>query len=300
MNITQSYTPKNNNFSKKRFSSEKKFLREDIIMENSFCYDSSNIMTEENKKRFVSEIFRDDISTGCKTYNTHISSTKKKTVRPFGINGSNIGSSNKHSLNNLFSSPFLIPENINSNIRNVTIESYRPKKKVMSTEEMIMEKINKEKQELEKLKKLNNRNLEKLFSQTIQDNSSLFSRSSSVNILGRKREKDENKEERNSKKSADLINMLPNNLQNLGTKDCLERVFDEESLFLAEDEESEIPKPKSLFSGIPFLSFKENKEKERLKKREEKNKQIKKQMALRRVNLSLYEKNNTQYSHYPS
>lgn len=144
----------------------------------------------------VNKIYKDDIiSTGYKSINSNkkildtsemMKTSNRKSsgkkfagfVRPFGVNNLNINVyQNKNNNGNYFyqqnqtTNTFnTINNNISNsfNFKNISIQNnetsgFRPKKKILSTEEIIMERIEKEKQEIERLKKVNMENLGKIF-----------------------------------------------------------------------------------------------------------------------------------------
>lgn len=115
--------------------------------------------------------FHEGNSTCCKSLATDkgTSTGKKKGndievfVRPFGLNSSNNFQESKklNFIPNQAQQP-----HFSFCLKSISLE-VKPKKKIMqSTEELLLEKIEKERQEFEKLKKTNRDNVEKLFNQS--------------------------------------------------------------------------------------------------------------------------------------
>ena len=272
-------------------------------------------------------------STACKSLQTkNKSSTGKKNsnqrdqhhdtfVRPFGINLLNF-SDKKQTFSFNYDDSHLA-----FSLKTINCDG-RPKRKVIqSSEEIILEKIEKEKQDYEKLKRTNRENIEKIFPNcypNVQAKSLC-----SVNYLSKKREQESglmipfnnyNNQSsicnNNSIKSRDysLINNLPMILEANNNNDPLKLNFDDEFLSLTDDLSrlSVATSPSKYNHYKPKYNQSENQNldkkinniteinsmlpldkktqdlKEKQRKKEEKQKELKKQAALSKMNLSIF------------
>jgi len=322
---TKLFTQTSEASSKKKYtlSKRKQFLPSKIF-ESGICSKGNQMGNEISE-----EIYKEDfVSTGYKSLVTKRSSTHKKRgetsertsfVRPFGFNLSNIQEEKKamyHNSNN--TSEFTL------NIRNINIEQnnimnngifgqslgniFRPKKKILSTEELVLEKIEKEKLEFEKLKRINKENIERLFpnsSYTATGNGNQGS------LLCKKRDELSLNREFNQPGKEEMINNLPNLLNELNSTDkssvfssSLKLNFEDEYMSVTDDlcrlsvinsppreDSTYSPVSNSLFN--PIYSSKQEKERERQKKKEDKQKENKRQSALNKMDTSIFDKNDT-------
>ena len=223
-----------------------------------FSVVSCKYKNSSNKKENITD------STGYKTLLSRGSTNKKEN----------------HNQSNKFVRPFNEPINfLNENerkqleftqtIRNINLENiFKPKKKVLSSEEIEIERIEKEMQEIEKLKKRNKENLEKLFQPT--------------SFLLKKREAHIDSFHCPQKKETNL----PNN-----------ELYLEEDFISITDNISRLsfissPQKTNQINTFTLFKTKEEKEKEKFRKREEKNLMIKRQTVINKVEkMSLFEKN---------
>lgn len=216
--------------------------------------------------------------------------------------------------------------NLSQHIKSVNIEFNKQKKRILSTEELLIEKIEKEKLEIEKLKKINKENIEKLFpnstfgnynsgyisnsinnqfnSSSILNNnnnfmnnnsftnsSSLFNNSNvfnstSTNFLTKKR--DIYQQNNNGNYFTAFTNAIPNKKSNITTSN--NELGIEEDYHSITDNISRLSVLNSPASDKHSSVFLE-KDKEKAKKKEDKFKEIKKQSALSRMNFNIFEKN---------
>ena len=313
----------------------------------------STVVNKIHKDDFISTGYKSKASNkkqGSSGFFTNKSSNQKSSnkkfnsfVRPF-CNIMNLPSHSKlqnqnnlnfahqsNSISNTFSSINNISMNTTTsnqlNLKNITLNDSginidrdentgRYKKRILSTEEILMERIEKEKQEIDKLKKTNMENLEKIFHQPQS-----YDYSYSTGLLAKKREgqnqlstisiiSQNSKEQQKEKEKEKKLNNLPNILKGLNKKQelypcesdasTLKLELDEEWDYLStitdlsklsvknSPQKEEIYKIKEY--RIKPSSLINEKERERFKRKDEKNREIKKQSMISKMNLSIFEK----------
>lgn len=307
---------------------------------------TSNVQNSEFNIRNISI----DNRPASSFYNNFISSTNISPFNNISINSTfNAITSNNNNTNTNMSS---ITSNNNSN-------SKKQKKRILSTEEIILEKIEKEKQEYEKLKRVNKENMEKLFNNNYSNNySSNLNIQNNQNsmlsfnmgncnlnetndnemnnidmdwenndknnqLLNKKRKipmskitgsLSKNNSNSNSKKTNDLLNNLPsifNNLKNSEINSSTPSkllLFEEDYLTLTDDmpnmsiKNSAGSKSYSLVSQSSKNNTRIQPQKTnfnqiiQINKKEEKMKELRRQAAIKGMNLSIFEKNSTNYN----
>lgn len=330
-----------------------KFNSSNSKLINESSSKKQNFYNKDNKQ-IVSEVYKEDFSTNCKTFNSRVTSTVKKScdkrnfVRPFGCNGFNLSNEAKKSIpttsfsgingnsNNEF--------NLNMNLRNITIENAsinsthnnfnlsnnlinsngicsnsnkKNKKRILSSEEMLLEKIEKEKLKFEKLKKINKENIGRIFhnntSNSISNllnmnNNNIFSNNTNSfkePLLSKKRDcsylNDMNNHNVNRDKYL-LINNLPsllnsvtsNNKDSSNEMSSLKLNFEDDFLSITDTMSKLSVKnspSKETNYNTGLFGNNNNKMQMKLNKKLAKEKEFKKQSALSRMNLSIFEKN---------
>lgn len=209
-------------------------------------------------------------STCCKSLATDKgTSTAKKRgndseafVRPFGLNSLNT----YHESKKLVFIPNQTQQpNFSLCLKSISLET-KPKKKVMqSSEELLLEKIEKERQEFEKLKKTNRGNVERLFNQT-----SLLSKKRDTMTFEKKPSSpSKSKEQESPEFEADFLS-LTNSISRMS--------------FASEVEVDKI----QFESALEKTAYDKKAQdlKEKLRKKEDKMKQMKKQSVINKLNFN--------------
>jgi hypothetical protein len=251
-------------------------------------------------------------STCCKSFqtlNNHTSTGKKSRkndtdsfVKPFGLNLQNLQSESKRQQASYTSHSEQHPH-FNFSLKSICLDT-KPKKKVLlSTEDIIMERIEKEKLEIEKLKRTNRENIEKMFYGNF-----------GTTMLGKKRDSFNSMNcEPFEKKSYELINSIPLKTEDNFDNNCLEDDFLSLTDNISKLSVMNSPCKESMKSmkssntisttgqstnKAPFISIfdmtkeekRQNDLKEKAKKKEEKLKELKKQSLLSKLNMNIFQK----------
>lgn len=290
-------SPRKNNYSTN--STNKSYKKQ-----NKFNYTPTNskfTLNFKDSKTVYNEFHNEENSTNCKSFNTQLVSSSKKQfkspedslVKPFGFNLQNIKANKLNNNENL---------NLNFALRSINLDT-KPKKKVLlSTDEIVMERIEREKLEIEKLKRTNRENLEKMF--PIGSGNSL--------LLGKKRDSEGNftdtafNSNKKSSNQKDLINKLP--LFNQTDSSSTAMNLEDEFLSLTDtisklsvtnspdnSRRKELSRGMDTFANISLFDVannerKANELKEKNKRKEDKQREIKKHVAYNKMNLSFFNK----------